>query len=205
MVEDDSDGQGGGFESLLAASRRAKRELGLAVGHGVEGIQHWVGQRWLPVQLVMTGGFSWMLSRVFGLLIGQVVTYGNRLAALLTSSTVPSTPVKQLLLLFLVVHTIHSGIQTKLILVIKTKVMGMNSKRREEVRADGGGGEFATRLGAIGGTLVGIILGWSFGIDGMFVGAGVGWVLGDDLDGRLEAKVNEPGYAPQEERGHAEK
>lgn len=108
----------------------------------------------------------------------------------------------QILVGLFVVYVIHSVIQTKLILVIRTKEGRVDS----DVRTDGGGDEeFSSRLATLGGILLGITIGSSFGMDGIFVGAGMGWVLGNEIDNRLEEKVNEPVYAPAEEQGYVEK
>lgn len=206
MVEDGPDGRDGGFESLVAALRRANRQVGIAVGHGVEGLQNWVGKRWMPMRLLILGGFSWGTSWVFGWLLGQVVEFGSWLAALLMGIAVSSISVRQILIFFFMVYLFHSGIQTKLILVIKTILEDMDSNPRSDVRTDGGNSEdFSSRLGALCGMIAGATLGWSFGMDGVFVGAGIGWGLGDELDRRFEAKVNEAGHVPEEERGRVEK
>lgn len=100
MGEDDSDSRNGGIKSLLPALRRAKRELGLAVGSGVNGVQNWIERRWLPFQLAMAGGFSWVLSRTFGWLLRRVVELGSRFVSSLVGIPVSSTLSAQILLLF---------------------------------------------------------------------------------------------------------
>lgn len=203
MDEDGPIGRDGGFESLPDAVGRAKRELSLAIGHGVKAVRSWVAARWLPMRLLMVGGFSWVMGQAFGWLFSWIVELGSRLASSLMGIALPATFSTQILLLFFGVYVIHSLGQTKLILGIKTKMRRMDSNSRSEVRTDGGGDDFSFQGWAIGGIFMGAVVGWSFGMDGVFVGASVGWVLGDELDRRFEAKVNAAERTRREE--HIEK
>lgn len=189
MDGDDSGGPNDGFGSLMTALGRAKDEINVAVGHGVGAVENWVADRWFPIRLAVLGGFGWTTSQAFGWLLNLLVGVGRWLASELTGMTPASG--KKILVSFFLVYVIHSLSQTKLILGIKTKMGRMDSGGRSEVRTDGGEDEFSHRGWAIGGILIGAILGTSFGTDGIFVGAGVGWVLGDELDRRFEAMVNE--------------
>lgn len=80
----------------------------------------------------------------------------------------------------------------------------MTTDGGSEVRADGGEYEEISRFpgGAIGGVILGATLGSSFGIEGLFVGAGVGWVLGDEFDRWFDEKYL--GYPPKDEERHVE-
>lgn len=200
MDDDGSSERDGGFESLWDALGRAKQDVGVAVGHGVEGVRNWAEERWLPIRIVVLGGFSWATSLLFGWLVGRVVGVGSWL----TSAFIGTTTSIQILLFF-AVYMFHSLSQTKFLLDIKTNLWSMAQDDHSKVRTDGGGSdEIWLPAGAISGILAGVAIGWSFGIEGVFVGATVGWVLGDEYDRWFDEKFMGTGYPTREEERHSE-
>lgn len=115
MDEDESSSRDGGFGSVVAALRRAKREVGVAVGHGIAGVRTWTERRWLPIRLALVGAFGWTTSRTFEWLLGRVVEFGSWLGSALVRTVVRWEVSTQILLLFFGVYLVHSLGQTKLI------------------------------------------------------------------------------------------
>ena len=204
MVEDDSSRQDGDFRPTVAALRRARREIRVAVGHGVESLQNWVEERWLPIRAILLGGCSWVISKAFEWLVSRSVEFGSWITSSLVRVATSTSSGQMILLLFFGTYVIHSIGQTKLIWGIRTNLANMTTGDGSEVRADGGDHEKISRFpgGAIGGVILGATIGSSFGIEGLFVGASVGWVLGDEYDKWFDEKVL--GYPPKDEERRVE-
>jgi len=108
MDDDGSGERDGGFGPLMDALGRAKRDVGVAIGHAVEGVRNWIEERWLPIRMLVLGGFSWTTSLLFGWLVRRVVSVGSRLASAFLGTTTNTQ-----ILLFFTVYALHSLSQTK--------------------------------------------------------------------------------------------